>query len=239
MVFRQTGSTNDIAWQYAADPEKRGLAVFAETQTAGRGRTGQKWNGGDSKSVLCSVLLPQMCISAETLTLAAGVAVAHTVGKCGQYEARVKWPNDITLGARKVAGILTEARTIEREAVYVVGIGINCSQSRKDFGEELTDTATSIDIETGSTCSRNDVARRLLVALDDWLAKAAEDPNSVTNAWLELCCQLHRRISLNCSGRTYTGTCIGVDPQKGLVVQLERGGIRMFDALHTHTVRLA
>jgi BirA family biotin operon repressor/biotin-[acetyl-CoA-carboxylase] ligase len=239
VVFRKTASTNDAAWRYAGDPAKHGLAVFAEAQTAGRGRAGNKWNGGETRSVLCSVLLLDSRISADTLTLAAGVAVAQTIGKCGQYEARIKWPNDVTLGARKVAGILIESKTTNGRTDYVVGAGINCCQSKRDFGPELVETATSIDIETGGDCNRNDVARRLLVAMDEWVAAAVKEPHVVTDAWLELCCQLHRRISLKYNDRTYTGNCIGVDPRKGLILQLDRGGIRMFDASHTHTVRPA
>jgi BirA family biotin operon repressor/biotin-[acetyl-CoA-carboxylase] ligase len=239
VIFRKTASTNDAAWRYAADTARHGLTVFAESQAAGRGRNGNKWNGGEAKSILCSVLLLDDRASAETLTLAAGIAVAQTIGKCGRYEARIKWPNDVTLGNRKIAGVLIESRTVGGKTAYVIGIGVNCCQSKKDFGPELAETATSIDIETGGTCDRNDVARRLLLAMDEWLAAAFREPHIVTDAWLELCCQLHRRISLQYNDRTYTGNCIGVDPSKGLMVQLDRGGIRMFDAARTHTVRPA
>jgi len=237
VVYRQTTSTNDIAWRHASDKADDGLAVFAESQAAGRGRAGSTWVGGDSMSVLCSVLLLDTNVSSDMLTLASGVAVAETVGKCGRYHARIKWPNDVILGRRKVAGILIESRVIRRKTAYVIGIGINCSQSQADFPPDIADIATSIDIETGGSCNRNAIAKRLLVALDEWIAVALAQPQEVTDAWLELCSQLHQRVALKHNNRAYSGNCLGVDPQKGLIVQLDHGGIRMFDAAHTYNIR--
>jgi BirA family biotin operon repressor/biotin-[acetyl-CoA-carboxylase] ligase len=239
VVYRSAASTNDLAWQYAADRTKDGMALFAEEQTSGRGRGGHKWLSGESKSLLCSILLLDVKVSADLLTLAAGVAVAEAIGKCGRDTASIKWPNDVMLGDRKVAGILIESKTLRGSLACVVGIGINCCQSPGDFGADLADSAISIGMATGSPCDRNTIAKRLLIALDEWLAAAGEEPQKVTDAWLGLCSQLNRHITLQYDNQRYAGNCVGVDPQKGLIVRLDSGGIRMFDAAHTHTVRPA
>jgi BirA family biotin operon repressor/biotin-[acetyl-CoA-carboxylase] ligase len=239
VVFQRTASTNDAAWRYSGDGTKNGLAIFAELQAAGRGREGHKWQGGESKSILCSVLLLDITTCPDLLTLAVGVAVAEAIGKCGRYDPKIKWPNDVTLGGRKVAGILIESRTSQGRTAYVIGIGVNCCQSQEDFAPELADSATSIGITTGGTCDRNAVAKRLLIAMDEWIKAACKEPAKVSNAWLELCSQLNQRVTLRHNDRDYTGNCIGVDPQHGLVLQLDRGGVRMFNASHTHTVRQA
>jgi BirA family transcriptional regulator, biotin operon repressor / biotin---[acetyl-CoA-carboxylase] ligase len=239
VVYRNTASTNDLVWRYAADRTNDGIAVFAEEQTSGRGRGGHKWLSWDSKSLLCSILLLDTKISGDLLTLAAGVAVAEAIGRCGRDTASIKWPNDVMLGNRKVAGILIESKTLRNAAACVVGIGVNCCQSHGDFGPDLADSAISIEMATGTPCDRNTVAKRLLVALDEWFAVATEEPRKVTDAWLELCNQLNHRITLQYNNHRYAGTCVGVDPQQGLIVQLDSDGIRMFDAAHTHTVRLA
>jgi BirA family biotin operon repressor/biotin-[acetyl-CoA-carboxylase] ligase len=240
VVCSSTASTNDQAWQFGADPTQDGMAIFAEEQTSGRGRGGHKWLSIGSKSLLCSILLLDVRMPPDLLTLAAGVAVAEAIGKCGRDTASIKWPNDVMLGDRKVAGILIESKmTLRGRVVCVVGIGVNCCQSRDDFEPELADSAISIEMATASPCDRNIVARRLLVALDEWLTAAVEEPQKVTDAWLGLCSQLNRRITLQYYNRGYAGTCVGVDPRKGLIVQFDGGGIRMFDAAHAHTVRLA
>jgi BirA family transcriptional regulator, biotin operon repressor / biotin---[acetyl-CoA-carboxylase] ligase len=239
VVYRSTASTNDLAWQYAGDEKNHGTAIFAENQTAGRGRQGNKWCGGESMSVLCSILLLDAPLPPDLLTLAAGVALAEAIGPCGRHVARLKWPNDVTLNSLKVAGILIESKTLRGGAAFVIGIGVNCCQRRHDFAPEIAGDATSIELASGVPCDRNPLARRLLIELDDWLAIAADDPRKVKDAWLDRSSQLNKRITLQHNNRSYTGTCIGVDPADGLILQLDGGGIRMFDASHTHTVRPA
>jgi BirA family transcriptional regulator, biotin operon repressor / biotin---[acetyl-CoA-carboxylase] ligase len=236
VIYKSTASTNDLAWQYAADAGKDGLAVFAENQTAGRGRHGNKWLGGQSRSILCSILLLSNPLEPDLLTLAAGVAVARAIGDCGRQKVGLKWPNDVTLGDRKAAGILIESRRLRAGAAHVIGIGINCCHGLADFPAELADSSTSIELATGAPCDRNTIARRLLVELDEWVA-GGKGSQAITDAWLQLSTQLHRRVSLQHDGHAYTGTCIGIDPQNGFIVQLDGGAVRMFSASHTHTVR--
>jgi BirA family biotin operon repressor/biotin-[acetyl-CoA-carboxylase] ligase len=115
----------------------------------------------------------------------------------------------------------------------VVGIGINCHQSRESFPPELQDIATSLDLESGSRCDRTTLAKRVLTSLDTWWATAQSDPKRVIETWGQLSTQLGRRIAILFNGHRFAGHCIGVDPTKGLILQLDRGGVRMFDAAHT------
>jgi BirA family transcriptional regulator, biotin operon repressor / biotin---[acetyl-CoA-carboxylase] ligase len=239
VVYKSTASTNDLAWRYAGDAAKNGLAIFTETQTAGRGRRGNKWLGGQSQSLLCSILLLDVHLCADMVTLAAGVAVAEAIGTCGRQTARLKWPNDVVLEGRKVAGILIESRSSSGRTAYVIGIGINCCQSPQDFPAEIGESTTSIELASGYPCDRNSLARRLLTGLDEWLAKAGKEPDTVTETWLGLSNQLNHRLTLQHDNRTYVGNCVGVDPQKGLILRLDGGALMMFNASQTHTVRPA
>jgi BirA family transcriptional regulator, biotin operon repressor / biotin---[acetyl-CoA-carboxylase] ligase len=239
VVFDSLASTNDTAWGYASDKRNNGIAVFAERQSAGRGRQGNKWQGCESKSLLCSVLLHDTHLRSDLLTLTAGVAVAEAIGDCGRHSASLKWPNDVLLAGRKVAGILIESRMAGGSVAYVIGIGINCCQTADDFGPDLASIATSIELASGMPCDRNILARRMLIELDEWLKTAIVDPQKVKDAWMDRASQLNKRITLQHNNRSYTGTCVGVDPVDGLILQLDGGGIRMFDAAHTHTVRMA
>jgi len=238
LVYNRTSSSNDIAAEYARNTENDGLVVFAEEQTAGRGRAGARWFTGRGDSILCSVVLTDCSCGTELLSLAAAVAVAEAIGEVAGSHARIKWPNDIRLGEKKVAGILLESKTLNEQTVYIVGIGINCHQNEQSFPPELQGAATSIDIEGTGVCDRISLAKRLLASLDQWLEAAQKSSRPVTDRWRELSIQLGHRVLLVYNGRRFSGNCIGVDPQKGLIVQLDRGGVRMFDAAHTSIVRV-
>lgn len=233
LVYDSTASTNDIAAEYAKSVENDGLAIFAEQQTAGRGRAGTKWLTGRADSILCSILLTKTKIKSELLSLTAAVAAAEAVGKVGKQQAQVKWPNDILLNNKKAGGILVESKKIDRRTCYIMGIGINCHQTKASFPSELRSTATSINIEGKTTCDRISLAKRLLTSVDHWLEVAEKDSQSLIQRWRRLCVLLNKRVTLIFSGRQFVGNCIGIDPDKGLILQLETGGVRLFPAAHT------
>jgi BirA family transcriptional regulator, biotin operon repressor / biotin---[acetyl-CoA-carboxylase] ligase len=239
VVYDRTASTNDVAAEYARNPDNDGVAVFAEEQTAGRGRMGAAWHSQHGESLLFSIALIGSAPAGEILSLSTAVAVAEALGQIGGHRAQIKWPNDVLLNGKKIAGILAESRVPSRGdasesfGVLVIGIGINCHQSRESFPPELQEIATSIDLESGSRCDRTTLAKRVLTSLDTWWAAAQSDPKRVLDAWGRLSTQLGHRVAVRFNGHRFAGNCIGVDPTKGLILQLDRGGVRMFDAAHT------
>ena len=229
LVYKSTASTNNIAAEYAKNPENDGLVVFAEKQLQGRGRRLNKWLSPASQSILCSIVLNDCPLAPDLLSLTAAVATAEAIDS----NAKIKWPNDILINNKKVAGILLESKTHKRCKTCITGIGINCHQKPHSFDPQLRQTATSIDIETNSICDRISIAKRLLTSLDYWFRIAEKNEKKVINHWRKLSIQLGHRITVVFNRRKFTGNCIGIDPQKGLILQLETGGIRMFDAAHT------
>ena len=227
LVYDCTSSTNDVAGEYAKNKENDGLVIFAEEQTAGRGRAGAKWIASRGDSIICSIVLSNCKCSAELLTLTCAVATAEAIG----YNAKIKWPNDIILNGKKAAGILLESRTDNDHISYIIGIGINCHQ--KSFSAELRKIATSIDIETKTISDRISLAKRLLTSIDHWLKATEKTDKKVTDRWRKLSIQLGHRVTVIFDGKKFTGNCIGIDPQKGLILQLDIGGVRMFAASHT------
>jgi BirA family transcriptional regulator, biotin operon repressor / biotin---[acetyl-CoA-carboxylase] ligase len=233
LVFESTASTNDIAAAYARNAENHGLVVFAEHQSCGRGRADHHWIGGQGDSLLCSILLTRCPLRPGLLSLSAAVATAEGIG----CHARIKWPNDLMIEDRKVAGILLESRAIDGGTAYILGIGINCHQGIQDFPIALQTSATSLDIEAGTVVDRVGVARRILVALDYWLHIAGIGEQQIVERWCSLSIQLGHRVTLVYDGKRYRGNCIGVDPAKGLILQLDHGGVRMFDAALSSVAR--
>jgi BirA family biotin operon repressor/biotin-[acetyl-CoA-carboxylase] ligase len=246
IVYKSTASTNDIAAEYARNKANNGIVVLAEEQRGGRGRGGNKWVSGYGQSVLCSILwfdkltipskvegLTECGLNSELLPLVIAVATAEAIGKCAKADAKIKWPNDIILNNKKVAGILVEAKKHGKYTANVIGIGINCHQQETDFPAELRKTATSIDIETGTVADRISLIRRLLVSVEHWLDTGEKKPQKVIDCWQKLSTQLHHRVTVIYNRKRYAGNCIGIDPQQGLVLQLDTGGIRMFHAAQT------
>lgn len=261
LIYDSTSSTNDVAAEYARNKQNDGLVIFAEEQTAGKGRAGNKWLSGRAESILCSIVLIENKLSAELLSLTFAVAVAETIGGLGMSQAKIKWPNDIILNGKKVAGILLESKSlpISQSKIYIVGVGINCHQKKESFTKELQQIATSIDAEshlsrsaysvnrsTGHTARNTQnsarvdrilLAKRLLSSVDHWLGVAEKNSAEVIDRWRQLSNQMGHRISVLFNGNIFTGHCVGIDPEQGLVLQLDSGGMRMFDAAHTSIVK--
>ena len=155
--LRTTTSTNERGRALAAAGAPDGTLVTAAEQTAGRGRQGRTWVAPRGRALLCSLVVRD---PPRLLPLAAGVAVAELAGP----DAQIKWPNDVLLGGRKVAGILVEGRPQEHWAV--LGIGLNVALRPDDFPPELADTAATLGREPGDI---EPTLAALLRGLERWV----------------------------------------------------------------------
>ena len=191
VVFESTASTNDVAAEYARNSSNHGLVVLADLQTKGRGRGGHRWLAGKGDSLLCSTVLTRCTFRPEQLSQTVALAVAEVVGP----KARIKWPNDVLLSGKKVAGILVESKAYDGYTAYVVGIGINCHQRAEDFPVEFRSTAISLDLATGTVVDRNVLARRLLTCMEYWLTVAREEATLISKAWAGLCIQAGLQVA--------------------------------------------
>lgn len=158
--LRTVDSTNRRARELAAAGAPHGTLVTAAEQTAGRGRQGRTWSAPPGRALLLSVVLRD---PPPLLPLIAAAAVAELAGE----RARVKWPNDVLVDGRKVAGILAEGRP--QEGWAVLGIGVNAAVRLEDLPPELHETAGTLGLEPGEL---EPALRRLLAALERWLAAA-------------------------------------------------------------------
>ena len=161
--FRLTDSTNARARALAAAGAPHGTLVTAAEQTDGRGRQGRSWVGPPGRALLASLVVRQ---PPRLLPLLAGVAVAEVAGP----GAGIKWPNDVHLGARKVAGILVEGRP--QEGWAVLGIGINVAVREEDLPEELRARAGTLGLEPDAL---EETLERLLGALERWLSTGEQE----------------------------------------------------------------
>jgi len=162
-VFRETESTNDIVLHAAEGGEPEGFVAFAESQTKGRGQFGRRWSSATGVGLWFSVLLRPQWDSAllAQITPVVAVAVVRAIAGSTGLAPRIKQPNDVLCQGRKLAGILSEART-GGDLFVVAGIGINVNHAREDFPLELQTSATSIAIETGRSWPREPLAAAVL-----------------------------------------------------------------------------
>lgn len=171
--YEHVGSTPSTQLLLAADAPE-GALVTAEEQTEGRGRLGRRWLAPRGTSLLCSLQLrPE--VRGERLPELTGVAaraVAETVAAVAAVEPELKFPNDVLVGGRKLAGVLAEAR----EGRVVLGIGINVNVAGVDLPREVDTPATSVLVETGREADRAELLVELLERLerryDGWLSAA-------------------------------------------------------------------
>jgi BirA family biotin operon repressor/biotin-[acetyl-CoA-carboxylase] ligase len=168
LVFEETNSTNDLAARAGRDGAGEGLVIFAETQTAGRGRLGRKWISRPHQGLLFSVLLRPRAPQDQwaTLTFCAALAVAEAAEELTQCAAAIKWPNDVLIQGRKVSGILLETHQSPAPGFVVMGIGVNVLQSAADFPPELRSLAGSLSMAATAPVSREAAAISILSRLD-------------------------------------------------------------------------
>jgi BirA family biotin operon repressor/biotin-[acetyl-CoA-carboxylase] ligase len=226
-VFQETNSTNDVAEKLARDGVKEGVAVFAESQTKGRGRLGRKWVSPARKGLWFSVLLrPDLRPQAATqLTVAAATALARAIRKQTSLTPEIKWPNDILLDGRKTAGILTElSAELDHVKYVIIGIGVDVNQSTSDFPAELRGMATSLKAQTGQTVPRADLAVAILRELDhDYARIRAGQFEALADEWEEQCCTLGRTVVIDLGARKVRGRAESLDDDGALIVRTQHG----------------
>ena len=214
--LRETGSTNARARELAAAGAPHGTIVTADLQTAGRGRQGRAWSAPPGRTLAMSLVLRGPLD--PLLSLRAGLAVADVAGP----DARVKWPNDVLLDSRKVAGVLVEGRP--QEAWAVLGIGVNVAVDVADLPPAVRDRAATLGRPLGA----------LEATVDDLLAALAarlDEPASACLAALRARDALRDRPVRWPGG---TGTGAGIDDCGALVVRRDGGGFETLAAGEVH-----
>ena len=178
LVFEETGSTNDVAARLARGGAREGVAVFAERQSAGRGRLGRRWESAPHLGLWFSLLLrPRLAMSDwSRLTTWAAVGIARGIEAILPGErAGIKWPNDIILRERKAVGILIEGSYGEEDGFAIVGVGMNVNHTPEDFPPELATRAGSLRGDAETPLERPRVAAALLEALDGLYPAVCDD----------------------------------------------------------------
>ncbi len=225
----ETGSTNQLAFQLADEGAADGTAVIAETQTGGRGRLGRRWESPPAVNLYCSVIIrpPIPPMHASQLTFLSAVAVSRAIEKSTGLGPRIKWPNDVLVNDRKIAGLLNEMNA-ETDTIHfvVLGIGVNINMERGQFPEGLRQPATSLLLESGKTVDRREFTRVLLSELDnlydDYLRNGFA---GIRDEWLARSMLDGKRVRVSFGEGETTGEVAGIDNDGALLIKGSSGNI--------------
>lgn len=226
-VFEETTSTNDVIEKLARDGVSEGVVVYAESQTKGRGRLGRKWISPARRGLWFSILLrpdlsPQMTTQ---LTVASATALRRAIKLQTGLSPEIKWPNDILIGGKKVAGILTEmSAELDRVRYVVLGIGVDVNLAAHEFPSDVRKIATSLRIETGRPVLRAELAVHILRELDrDYAQVCAGNFTTVADEWESCCTTIGREVTVQLGTRQIRGCVESLDDDGALLLRTEHG----------------
>ena len=229
-VVAEIGSTNDAVMGAGRAGRAEGLAILADRQTAGRGRRGRSWASPAGVGLYTSVLLRPQLTPAKMplLTLVAGLGVAEAVEEIAGVATRLKWPNDVLVEGRKVAGILAEMASVDEQVGHIViGIGINVNHGPQDLPEELFPAATSLSLVTGSRIPRGELAAALYNGLDRWYQIFRQRQiEAILAAGRERSATLGRPVDVLADEERWQGLAVDLDADGALLVREEGGELR-------------
>ncbi len=232
-VYAQTTSTQDAARRLIGSDARAcdGAVVVADEQTAGRGRLGRQWVAPRGTAVTFSrvCLINESDLSIDRLTLASVVGAAQAIEPhLHAKRVQIKWPNDLLIDGRKIAGILVETFTPTGSSptvAAVIGVGINVSLPEQHLPpehEHLRESITSVHA-AGQPADRLLVLADTLRQLDEALTQP--DPAHLLQAWRSRCPLLAQTLTLRNNGRTVRGQILDLDPSAGLIVRTDSGAV--------------
>jgi BirA family biotin operon repressor/biotin-[acetyl-CoA-carboxylase] ligase len=210
------GSTNDLAAAWLRSGAPTGAAVIADEQRAGRGRQGRVWHTPAGSALAVSIILRPKAAQAALCSVVGALAVVDVCAAVGIQNVGIKWPNDVQVDGRKVAGVLPEAVWINQELVGVVlGIGVNVSVR---FEGELEERAASLEPLAGRSLDRSVLLSVLLSAVDTY---SQLEPNEVLSRWRARLITIGQRVRVG----GVVGLAVDTDQTGALLVQTDGGSV--------------
>lgn len=215
-------STNEEAKRQGDKGAPHGSVFVADEQTGGKGRLGRRWVSPPGSGLWFSILLRPDVLPGEVtgVTLLSAVAVCRGIRALAGCEAKIKWPNDVVIGTKKVCGILTEL-SAEMEQIHYLIPGIGVNTGNESFPPELADRATSLKIETGKDVCRAALLGKILEEFESLYERYGV--SSFPEEYRELCVSIGRKVSLNRGGKKKTGIAVGLAEDGSLLIQTEDG----------------
>jgi BirA family biotin operon repressor/biotin-[acetyl-CoA-carboxylase] ligase len=237
-AFPNVDSTNTVAFRLAMNGAQEGEVVVVESQAAGKGRMGRRWESPPGVNIYLSIILrpPFPPNKMPLITLMTAVACAESIEEVTGVLPSIKWPNDLLIGEKKLGGILTEADLeLDRINFVVVGIGINVNMPRSAFPPSIRDTATSLQEALGKQVSRVTLIQALFRRFELWYKRFKEDRGEeIRRRWEELSQIRGKEVSVDFMGEMVQGMALEIDADGALLVQEAGGAVKRIVAGDVH-----
>ena len=223
--FKETDSTNARAKDFAIQGAPEGTLVVSERQTAGRGRKGRIWFSPPEAGIFASLILRPTLLPNEApkITFVTAVAAAEALLHLTSLDVSIKWPNDILVNGKKIAGILTEIST-EMDAIDYVVVGIGMNINNPGFPDDIRERATSILIETKERFPRVRIVREYLRRQEAYCSRLKTSGFApILTRWKELADIIGKQIKVEMIDKTYVGEVEDIDPEGVLILKDGKG----------------
>ncbi|MFA4854893.1 MAG: biotin--[acetyl-CoA-carboxylase] ligase [Candidatus Omnitrophota bacterium] len=221
--FDYLASTMDLAMQLGMQAAPSGTLVLAESQTKGRGRLGRSWFSPKYKGIYLSLILRPGILPAASpiLTLLSAVSICEAIKKVVDLDAQIKWPNDVFIHNKKVAGILTEMNAeVDKVNFVVTGIGLNVNNDKKS----LIAQATSLKEQAGASVNRILLLQELLRRIENnYFLLEDKGSQVIVDKWRNFSFTLGRRVKVYCQNKHIEGSAVDIDNDGGLLIRKDSG----------------
>lgn len=225
-VFDELSSTNIKAKELARHGEQEGTIVISRTQTKGRGRFDRKWESPEGGLYFSVILRPQVKSDKTTLlSLVAALSVCETIIALNRLSAAIKWPNDVRINGKKVAGILLESEADGNKIDFVIlGIGVNLNTDVTQLSPELKSTSTSIAHEFNQSVDYYEFLKHLFLTLDKhYSIFLNQDINSILSEWKKHSDTLGRNVRVVTPSDETVGKAFDIDESGFLIIETDLG----------------
>lgn len=240
IYYKKVTSTNDLAWMEVTNGTEDGVVVVAGEQMKGRGRFGRNWISPSQQGVCLSVVLkPQLPVEKIFSLMAIGALAVVDVLKAHKLDATIRWPNDVIINGKKIAGIIIETKFISKAPESaVLGIGMNVNIKQDELPDELKDIATSVLMEKGCEMDIQPLAEKLIIRLDHWYQALKDKKDDVIkDAWCSYSSVMNKMVSLRFKDCTHQGKVVDLDPCKGIAIQLPDGAVKWWQGDEVELLR--
>ncbi|MFH1230460.1 MAG: biotin--[acetyl-CoA-carboxylase] ligase [Planctomycetota bacterium] len=244
VFYKKVTSTNDLAWLEVSQGTAEGVVVLADEQLRGRGRFGRDWFSPANKGIWLSVVIHLSQFPEDMFLLMAmgAIAVTDLLRNKFNLPALIRWPNDVIINDKKIAGIIIESKYIPKSPnAAVIGIGMNVNITESELPADLKDITTSIGIEQKKTImlELEPITRDLICFLDKWYQKIInKELKSIQDAWREFSGVLNRTVSIKIKDGLIEGKLVDLDPCKGIALSDNEGNTRWWSGEKVELLRL-
>lgn len=244
LCHKKVTSTNDLAWLEISRGVEEGTVILADEQFKGRGRFGREWFSPSQKGVWLSVVLYPSQFPEETFLLMSigALAVADLLTDKFNLAASIRWPNDVIINNRKIAGIIVESKYINKSPnAAVLGLGLNIDMPESVIPAELKDITTSLTKETSKTAGLKIevIAADLICQLDKWYGKIINrELKPIQDAWRSFSGVMDKMVSVKIKDKLMEGKIVDLDPIKGFALLEKDGNTRWWRGEAVEMLRL-